>query len=397
MVMTTASISEAIVSPIAELESTEHGVRPHRLPLWLRNQFPDPQLMAMEAQPSGVRLEFRSRATRIELVSQSLRVSYAGADRPRGRIDLVVDGTLLRTDVLTAGDDVHIDLLAGTSELRSGSTHLTVFAGLGTTDKKIDIWLPHNESLELISLATDAPITPVEKHGPVWVHYGSSISQGSNAVGPTGIWPVVTARSTGLELRNLGFGGSALLDPSVARVIRDAPADVISVKMGINIVNLDAMRLRTLIPALHGFLDTIRDGHPTTPILLVSPIFCGIHENTPGPGSIDPATIGTDQVRFTATGNEGDTGLGRLTLQVIRGAMEAVVTSRRDPQTRYLDGLHLYGPADAETHPLPDALHPDTGTHMLIGQRFAQRLVDVEISTTDPAHGNGKGQSCQSD
>jgi hypothetical protein len=34
---------------------------------------------------------------------------------------------------------------------------------------------------------------------------------------------------------------------------------------------------------------------------------------------------------------------------------------------------------------------------MLIGQRFAQRLVDVEISTTDPAHGNGKGQSCQSD
>lgn len=396
MVLTTTSISEAFVSPIAELETTERGVRPHRLPGWLRKQFPDPQLLAMEAQPSGVRLAFHSRATRIELVSHALRVSYAGADRPRGRIDLTVDGTLRRSDVLTAGDDVHIDLLAGTSESRSGSTHLTVFADLGTGDKEIEIWLPHNEALEVISLATDAPITPVQKSAPVWVHHGSSISQGSNAVSPTGTWPVVAARSVGLELQNLGFGGSALLDPSIARVIRDAPADVISVKMGINIVNLDAMRLRTLIPALHGFLDTIRDGHPRTPILLVSPIFCGIHENTPGPGSIDPATIGTDQVRFTATGDDADTRLGRLTLQVIRGAMEAVVTGRRDPQLHYIDGLDLYRPADAETHPLPDALHPDTETHALMGERFAQRLADMQLSITDPTQSNGNGTSCRS-
>jgi hypothetical protein len=380
MVMTTTPISEAFFSPIAELETTERGVRPHRLPSWLREQFPDPQLLAMQAQPSGVRLAFRSRATRIELVSHTLRVSYAGADRPRGRIDLLVDGTLLGSDVLTAGDDVHIDLLAGTSELRPGPRHLTVFDDLGTRDKEIEIWLPHNEALDLISLTTDAVVTPVQQSGPVWVHHGSSISHGSNSVSPTGIWPVVAARFAGLELRNLGFGGSALLDPFMARVIRDAAADVISVKMGINIVNLDSMRLRTLIPALHGFLDTIRDGHPATPILLVSPIFCGIHENTPGPGSIDPATIGTDQVRFIATGDEGDTSLGRLTLQVIRGAMEEVVTSRRDPQIQYIDGLDLYGPAEAETHPLPDALHPDTETHTLIGERFAQRLADTKIS-----------------
>jgi hypothetical protein len=333
----------------------------------------------MQAQPSGVKIAFRSRATRIELVSHTLRVSYVGADRPRGRIDLVVDGTLRRSDVLTAGDQLHIDLLAGTSDLQPGSTHSTVFDGLSTRDKKVEIWLPHNEAFELISLATDDLMAPVQQSGPVWVHHGSSISQGSTAVNPTGIWPVVAARSTGLELRNLGFGGSALLDPSMARVIRDAPADLISVKMGINIVNLDSMRLRTLIPALHGFLDTIRDGHQATPILLVSPIFCGIHENTPGPGSIDPATIGTDQVRFIATGDDGDTHLGRLTLKVIRGAMQAVVNGRRDPQLRYIDGLDLYGPAEAETHPLPDALHPDTHTHTLIGERFAQRLQATKI------------------
>ena len=381
MVMTTTSMTQALVSPIAELETTERGVRPHRLPSWLRNQFPDPQLLAMEAQPSGVRLAFRSPATRIELVSHPFRLSYAGADRPRGRIDLVVDGTLLKSDALAAGDELRTDLLAGTSELRTGRPHLTLFDDLGTGDKLIEIYLPHNEAIELISLSADAPMTPFQQSGPVWVHHGSSISHGSNALGPTGIWPVIVARSTGLELRNLGFGGSALLDPFMARVIRDAPADLISVKMGINIVNLDSMRLRSLIPALHGFLDTIRDGHPATPILLVSPIFCGIHENTPGPGSIDPGSMGTGQIRFSATGEDGDTSFGRLTLRVIRGAMEAVVTSRRDPHLYYVDGLDLYGAVDAETHPLPDALHPDSETHTIIGGRFAQRLGDLKICT----------------
>ena len=379
MTMILTTISEAMISPIAELETTERGLRPHRLPSWVRHRFPDPQLLAMEAQPSGVRIAFRTRATRIELVSHALRMSFVGAVRSRGRIDLIVDGTLVGTDRLTGGDDIRSDLQAGTNELLPGGPHVTVFQNLSAGDKEIGIWLPHNEALELISLASDAPITPVPVSSPVWVHHGSSISHGSNATGPTDIWPAVAARSAGLDLRNLGFGGSALLDPFMARVIRDAPADVISVKLGINIVNLDSMRLRTFVPALHGFLDTIRDDHRTTPILLVSPIFCGIHENTPGPGSIDPASLGTHQVRFTATGTEGDTAFGRLTLRVIRDAMQAAATDRQDPHLHYIDGLVLYGPADAETQPLLDALHPDTETHALIGQRFAQHLAAISI------------------
>ena len=74
----------------------------------------------------------------------------------------------------------------------------------------------------------------------------------------------------GVELINLGLGGSALLDPFTARTMRDTPADLISVKIGINLVNADLMRLRAFIPAVHGFLDTIREGHPTTPLLVVS-------------------------------------------------------------------------------------------------------------------------------
>ena len=87
----------------------------------------------------------------------------------------------------------------------------------------------------------------------------------------------------GVDLVNLGFGGSALLDPFTARTMRDTPADLISVKLGINLVNTDLMRLRAFAPAVHGFLDTIREGHPTTPLLVVSPLLCPLHEETPGP------------------------------------------------------------------------------------------------------------------
>ncbi len=79
------------------------------------------------------------------------------------------------------------------------------------------------------------------------------------------MWPGVAARIGGVELHNLGLGGSALVDPFTAQVMRGTPADLISVKLGINMVNLDGMRLRTFVPAVHGFLDTIREGHAEIP------------------------------------------------------------------------------------------------------------------------------------
>lgn len=99
----------------------------------------------------------------------------------------------------------------------------------------------------------------------MWLHHGSSISHGSNAATPTGTWPAVAAARAGVELHNLGFGGSALLDPFIGRVLRDTAADLISIKLGINLVNTDLMRRRALGPAVHGLLDTVREGHPDTP------------------------------------------------------------------------------------------------------------------------------------
>src|SRR5690606_38701278 len=225
----------------------------------------------------------------------------------------------------------------------------------------------------LVALRTDAPVEPEPDRGRrVWLHHGSSISHGSNAATPTTTWPALAASRGDAELVNLGLGGSALLDPFTARTIRDAPADLISLKIGINLVNADLMRLRAFTPAVHGFLDTVRDGHPTAPLLVVSPIHCPIHEHTPGPAAFDPAALRDGELRFRATGDPAERAAGKLTLTVIREELSRIVRQRAadDPNLHYLDGLRLYGEADSAELPLPDGLHPDAAAHRRIGERL---------------------------
>lgn len=147
---------------------------------------------------------------------------------------------------------------------------------------------------------------------------------------------------------------------------------MISVKVGINIVNADLMRLRAFAPAVHGFLDTIRDGHPTAPLLVVSPIYCAIHEDTPGPSAPDFSNLSAGRLQFVAAGDPAERAAGKLTLNVIRDELARVVKQRaaEDPHLFYLDGRDLYGEADFAELPLPDQLHPDAATHRRMGDRF---------------------------
>lgn len=369
-----------LVRGAAELTPTERGWLPHRLPAAARAQCTDPQLLSVEAQPSGVRLVFRTRATAIELDLLRTRSAIVGVpDRPDGMVDLRVDGKLADRVTTTGGDVMRVDLATGASELERGPVGTVRFADLPGHDKDIEIWLPHYERVELVALRTDGPIEPVPVgERRVWLHHGSSISQGSNAASPSTTWTALAAASGDVELINLGFSGSALLDPYTARAMRNTAADLLSVKIGINLVNADLMRLRAFGPAVHGFLDTIRDGHPDKPLLVLGPVHCPIHEDTPGPGAFDPEALQAGEVRFIATGNPAEVAGGRLSLAVIREQLAELVTGRmaEDPNLHYLDGLELYGPDDSAAHPLPDNLHPDAETHKLMATRFARLAFD---------------------
>jgi hypothetical protein len=368
-------IDPALVVGALELERTDHGLLPHRLPAWARAQCDDPQLHLVEAQPAGVRLALRTAATRLELDVLPTKRRYVGTPpRGDGWYDVLVDGELLERLQAFGGHVLEVDMMTAASTLLPGSpTTLTIAlpaapAG-GTRD--VEVWLPHDEQTELVDLRADAPVAPLPDDRPRWVHHGSSVSHGSVATHPTEPWPVVAAGLAGLSLVNLGFGGSALLDPFVARTIRDTPADLISLKIGINLVNQDLLRRRALAPAVHGYLDTIRDGHPDTPVRLVSPVHCAIHESVPGPSAPDLDALAEGRLAFLAGGDPAAVARGALTLEVVREVLADVVERRDDPHLTYVDGLGLYGAADAERLPLPDNLHPDSATHRLIGERFA--------------------------
>ncbi|GAA1889376.1 SGNH/GDSL hydrolase family protein [Streptomyces durmitorensis] len=369
-------ITADILRGALDLEHTEHGVLPHRLPARARAQCTDGQLAMAESQPSGVRLVFRTRATAVELDTLPTKRVYVGAPpRPEGLYDLLVDGRLAGQASVSGGNTLTIDLTTGSAERSFGPVGTLRFTELPDGDKDIEIWLPHNESTELVALRTDAPVEPAPDRGrKVWLHHGSSISHGSDAASPTTTWPALAASLGGTELINLGLGGSALLDPFTARALRDTPADLISLKIGINVVNADLMRLRAFGPAVHGFLDTIREGHPTAPLLVVSPILCPIHEDTPGPSVPDFNALGEGRLGFVAMGEPAETASGKLTLGIIRDELARIVEQRSadDPHLYYLDGRELYGDDDSAELPLPDQLHPDAATHRRMGERFAK-------------------------
>jgi lysophospholipase L1-like esterase len=162
----------------------------------------------------------------------------------------------------------------------------------------------------------------------------------------------------GWHLTQLGFRGECHMDLGVARSIAAARAEGIILELGINIHNFQTFRQRTLISAILGFLQTIREGHPRTRLIVVSPVFGAQRETEESSVTLD-----------------GDVLSGDLTLPMIRQALkEAVATRVRhgDLEISYLDGLELLGPSEAAL--FPDGLHPNTEGTVLLTKRLAAHL-----------------------
>ncbi|MFE3147219.1 GDSL-type esterase/lipase family protein [Streptomyces sp. NPDC059218] len=351
-----------------DLETTAAGVMPRRLPAWTKEQYQNPSVYGVTVMPSGVRLVFRTdaRALEFEVLTSTGRLDADPRPRPTGMLELLVDGALAGRQQAPVGNVLRMAGPGSVQRLVPGKPGTVRFAGLPAGMKNVELWLPQQTPTELVALRADGDVlAPLPDGRRRWVHHGSSISHCIEADGPTGTWPVVAAALGGVEVINLSQAGNALLDPYVARTIRDTPADLISLKVGINIVSLSAFRLRTFGPAVHGFLDTIRDGHPDTPLLLISPVSCPALEQVPGPTGTGP------DGRIAALGDPADVARGALSLTVVRTELVRIAAARQasDPHLHCLDGRALLGPDEADD--LPDGLHPTAAAYRRMGKRFA--------------------------
>jgi hypothetical protein len=338
--------------PLAEIEPLLAGqidirarpgsLQPVRLPV-AELGFYDPFTRWVATCAAGVRLRFASDTRSLRLTATQRSMAAAAEAEPRGAYDLLIDGALFARARGQGGALMDPDgTLYGDEAFEVG------FDALPAGDKVIELVLPQAATVAITGLEIDdtARLAPAVDRRPRLLFHGSSITHCMEADGATATWPAVAARLADLDHLNLGWAGSCLLSGLAARIIRDAPADAVVLKLGINVHGEGLLKERSFLDSTHAMISIIRERKVEAPLLIVSPIF--------SPGREDVVSAG-----------------GGVPLQRMRQLLHDVVQARLrsgDRNIRYLDGLALFGEADA--HLLPDDLHPNTEGYRLMGERF---------------------------
>lgn len=325
----------------AELAREGEWLTPRRLKAGRTNSEVHPELLRMADMAAGVSIHFSTDASEFRIQAEtSMPKGLGEAISP---FDLMVNGRLAGRQVLQGAGVVDV-------------------TGLGHGTKEISVWLPQFgvTRLSTIELSDAAFISASRSPRPHWITYGSSITHCREASGPSDAWPARVSTKFAWRLTALGFAGQCHLDPVVAQHIRDTPADLISMCLGINIWAASSLSGRTLGPMLSGFLDTVREGHPVTPLVITTPISSPERER-----------------KLNAVG---------LTLHDVRTLVHDVTLSRSaqgDSALTLIDGRDLLGEEDSRM--LVDGLHPGPEGYRQIADRMGpilqHRLSTREINT----------------
>lgn len=275
----------------------------------------------MASIPAGVRLEFDGPATSIEIDYSCAHESFGYLGGGEGHEFVVLrDGAIADRQAAAVGD------------------HTVTLSATGTGPAVVH--LPERMGPTITSITgADGDVTPAPI-GPRWLCYGDSIAEGWCVTSPEHAWPAVAARTHGLDVVNLGYAGSSRGEIPSAEELADLDADVISIAHGTNCWTRTPHSTELFAVNLGVFLDIVRQGHPDTPIVAISPI----------------------------TRPDAETTQNRLgmTLGDLRGAFETVVQERidgGDTALALVAGLPIVVPDQ-----LTDEIHPGDEGHAAMAE-----------------------------
>lgn len=332
--MKNIEISETMFEGCISVERVGNGFKPWRCQHEKRDLFPsgegDTLLFKMQC-PSGVRLRFKTDARKI-----AITLGAPALQDVIEKYDLTLDGELVDST---------------TREMNSNAIELDIPSGGA---RIAELWLPQlcPVVIESLTVNDEAELTVVPDDRLKWTTYGSSITHCVQAHSPSRIWPAVASRKLDLNLTSLGYGGQCHIEPMLAMMIRDLPADIITLKLGINVHGHGSLNIRTFKSSAIGMVEIIREKHPTTPIGIISPIICPSRENTPNPA-----------------------GLSLRDMRVeLEDAVKRIIDTDGDENLFYFSGLDLFG-EDLVGPLLPDGLHPNGDGIEIMGANAAEVVV----------------------
>lgn len=233
-----------------------------RLPLRMKDQV-RPPVWNLAQSPSGGRIRFHTNSTifaiRLEYPSPP-EMSNMHAFGQTG-VDLYLDG-FYRGSAIAQKDSgpgkvvehLYVDL---TSQPRK--------------DREVVLYLPLYKAVKVLAIGLDKEAriekpTPFAVAKPV-VYYGTSITQGGCASRPGMDYQAILARWLNLDYVNLGFSGNGLGEPELARATAEIDASMFVFDFAQNNRTVESLRQN-----YEPFLNTVREKHPDTPILVITPI-----------------------------------------------------------------------------------------------------------------------------
>jgi lysophospholipase L1-like esterase len=208
------------------------------------------------------------------------------------------------------------------------------------------VYPPESQSPHFLGIrAVGGRIEPAPPR-PRWLVHGDSITEGWWSTRPAHAWPAAVGRLLDLDTVNLGHAGAGRGELAVAQHLAAAPAEALTLAFGTNCWGCTPFTAALLTETVRAFLALVRQGHPHTPLLVVSPVLRPAAEQAPN-------------------------ALG-ATLAGLREALEDVVREEiaaGDDRLALLPGYGLLGPEQ-----LADGLHPNDAGHAVLAEAVATAL-----------------------